>query len=1535
VLKSLPTQPTTSLAMPRTAADVLGAAREFCQPARERRPYRSRLAGAIRPEDITGAYRGLGYLDALAALNVTPTEYYTLVANLPNRSELLTITAPEWKKMTERGMTPRGVFTSRQTAINLTLDVLSRELPTFLAAHESRDIAAMAALYRKHVVGYRSRDGKTSGQKAFFNDHGLRSVLINTDQIGATKSNSAAALLSVVLPGLVDATNPNALQPNEVERGYWNDVGNVRRHFFGALDTVPGFAKARADGNREAMVQLWKEHVCSFESGTTGRAGQVAFFIEKAGLGGFLCDPHPAIGLGERGLLPLVKLLLPEMVGDELELPWFARSEGFWRSPVNVRNAVLTALYVVPGFREAHVAGDIGTMCRLYRSHVINFRLEGKTWGGQKMFFERNGALEAFGRGAKTLGLPDCSIHGVLRAVIPELCDTSDQEHIRRNEVAARFWNKESMRSETLRALYTIPGFQVAHDTKDAETMCALYRAHVSGYKPASGAIGGQRAFFWDNGLIGLLGNARADLGFTRKNSPYELMNLVLPELFNPQVTGSLSERELTQYYWSKRDNAVQGVLEALYEVEGFKAAHERGDVATMADLYRAHVIGYQGPTGRNGQQAYFVEVGGLRALLGKARADYGWTKAGSPAEALRLAVPELVDSKNPDSLRRCEIEHYLYNDIDTAREAGLSGLFTIVGFQDAYEKCDVATMATLYRMHVIKYVSTRAELTGQKAFFREVCGLGALLARPHPELGITKLASCAQVLTLLVPALTDRTNPDALRPTELERGYWSRETVRAHMIQALDGIPSFSQARLENDIATMAQLYRNHVISYSSGTDSYGGQRAFLKDKAQMPYVGYVDEATGERVIPTLDELLNDAIPGLVDDENDEALYPPEVTLGYWSDPDVCVRSLLRALYTVPGFKAAHEEYDIAAMADLYRRHVVGFAAADGTLTAQRGFYQLHNLLSIANHKQRLGLDKGHLFQELLELSIPGLVDDENPDALRVNEISQRVWNDRDYVVKRLRQALYTIPGFQEAQSRGDIQTLASLYRTHVLQYRVSNGGDGGQSGFYRTIGRLWGGIVQARYHGHVSSGISADLINSVCSGLLDDSNPDAVRSYEITGRYWTDDNRLLHLERTLRLIPGWQEAVGRDDIAALARLYRSHVLNFFDANRDVAGQFGFFVSHRVPSVLYAGRGMQTSCSYVSLLQSLYPALVDSSNPDALHPQELEKRHLRSIESIRSGVIGALYKIPRFADAHRAGDVATMFALYRKEVVSHQSSEDRLGGQLTWFTEVARMGSIVNGRSALRALGVPEADLQSVPAALIQIGCPEIADAVRTLQSERHLAFVRGALFERLGCLFLAMTRRDLIVDRVGTRLEGPQTSLYPDGIVARTILDFKWGRSYQNMRDTVAAYAEASHLQANRSKVEAVDEHHPVTIVTLTTTHSERLPSVPIPHRIVNVIHLLDRNEASPTIMDVRRLLNVDPVAPLSALMQSIFENVQRLERLQPEDPERNFYVLNQLIEELASADERTDDSIVACLRELDELLGSLVSSGVTDPR
>ncbi len=1504
---------------------------ELASPTRERRSRRSRFEGLITQAEITDAYRGLGYVGALDALKVTPTEYCALVAQLPNREELLTITAAEWREMTQRGMTPRGVFTSQQTAVNLTLDVLCRTMPSFQSAHERNDIESMATLYRAHVIGYRARAGTASGQKAFFADNGLRTLLVNTAELGGEKKGSAAALLSIVVPGLIDASNPKALQPVEVERGYWNDLANVRRHFFGALDSIAGFTKARAIGDRAQMVALWKAHVCGYESVETGARGQVAFFSERAGLGGFLCDPHPAIGLQERGLLPLVKHLLPEMVSQDHELPVFARPDGFWANPDNVHKAVIGALYSIPGFQEAHTALDVAAMCSLYRKYVISYRPEGVAWGGQKKFFEHHGALEAFRRGADTLGLPDGSIRGVVKAVVPELFDASHPDHIRQNEVAARFWTPESMRQETLRALYTVPGFQVAHEAHEVRTMCDLYRTHVCGYRSQHGEIGGQRTFFWEHGLMGLIGNARTDLGFTRKNSPYELMSLVLPELFDPAIEGALSERELTQYYWSVRENAVQGVLEALYEVEGFREAHERGDVAGMADLYRAHVIGYRGPTGRNGQQAYFVEVGGLASLLNKARANFGWKKGGSPAEAIRLAVPELVDSRNPDALRRCEIEHYLYRDVDTAREAGLVGFFSIPGFKDAYEQRDVATMASLYRTHVIKYCSPRTGQIGQKAFLREVCGLGALLARPHPELHITKIASCAQVLSLVVPALTDRNNPDSLRPTELERGYWGRDTVREHLLNALADIPGFDDARTRGDIANMAGLYRDHVIGYQSANGGYGGQRAFLREKGRMPYIGYKDEVTGERFIPTLDELLNDAIPGIVDDQNDDALMPCEVTLGYWSDPDVAVRNVLRALYTVPGFKAAHDEYDIKAMAGLYREHVLKFRSVDGERAAQCGFFQAHNLLGIANHKEVLGIDKGHFFQELLELCVPGLVDDENPDALRPNEVSQRVWNDRAYVVTRLRQALYSIPGFQAAEITGDTATLASLYRTHVLQYKDPTGGDGGQTGFLRNIGKLWGGIVQARYHGHVQSGLSADLLNSACPGLVDEFDPCAVKPHEITTHYWTDEKRTLHLAQALRSIPGWREAESSSDVSALARLYRSNVLNFYNPARDSSGQYAFFASHRVPSVLYCRSSSKELSNYVSLLHTLYPALVDAANPGALHPQELDKKHWKSLDNLRHGVLAALYKIPGFGEAHRAGDTTRMVELYRAHVVSYQSTDNRNGGQLAWFTEVARMGAVVNGRSALCALGLPATPSKSVPAMLIELACPDIADAVQSLQADRHIAFVRGELFERLSGILFSATQPEIVLDRVGTRLEGALSSLYPDAIVAGRIIDFKWGRSFQNIRETISQYAEASQRPANHCKVHPVDDEHPVTIITLIREHSHILRGVNTPHRLINVFDLLGERCEDAVLMNTRRLLGISLGDERSQRMLQIFDKVRRLERSHPEDPDRNFYILNQLIEELADREDIDADSLMGELQGLDDLLALLLEEGV----
>jgi hypothetical protein len=773
-------------------------------------PKTSRLAGTISVEALTAEYRQKGYAGTLKALCLTPTDYNLLTKDAPNRDELLTLTAQEARDLEAAGVKLTGVFCSRGTAINLTKDLLFRELPGFEAAHACGDIATMAKLYRTKVIGFRSPDDKGTGQKAFFAYHGLRTIVANTAEMGLPKKNSVSSLLGLVFPGLVDCTNPEALHPNEVERGYWNDRENVRRHFFGALNALPGFAEAYQAGDIDAMIALWRKHVSAYVSPTTDGSGTADFFAEQAGLKGFLCYPHPKLGYMEGGIRPVVQDLLPELF-EKMQSLGDLRPEGYWQKAENVRAEVLRALYEVPGFQAAHEKRDVATMCRLYREHVIDYRPQPGAWGGQKLFYSDKGCSSAFQMraGARALGLSEGSFREVLGAIIPELFDATVPEHIKQNEVAARVWTPETMRKATLDLLYTIPGFERAHRERDVASMSSLYRTHVVGYRSKSQDSGGQRAFFWENGLLGLIGNARVDLGFQRKNSPYELMRLVVPEIFDPSCPTALSERELTQHYWSVRENALKGILDALHQIDGFEEAHAAGDVAKMADLYRIHVIGYRGPSGKGGQQAYFTEVGGLISLFNKARENFGWNKSGSPAEGLRLALPELVDPAHPDALRRSEIEHYLIPDHETLREHLLEGLFEIPGFRGAFEAGEIATMANLYREHVIRYPGKpTGGGRGQVAYMRDVCNLGPVLARRHPELRITRLACPAQILEAVIPRLVDIRNPDALSPNEVQHSYWTLETLRTQALESFLRIPGFSEAYEDRNIREMAAFF-------------------------------------------------------------------------------------------------------------------------------------------------------------------------------------------------------------------------------------------------------------------------------------------------------------------------------------------------------------------------------------------------------------------------------------------------------------------------------------------------------------------------------------------------------------------------------------------------------------------------------------------------------------------------------------------------------------------------------------------------------
>jgi len=81
----------------------------------------------------------------------------------------------------------------------------------------------------------------------------------------------------------------------------------------------------------------------------------------------------------------------------------------------------------------------------------------------------------------------------------------------------------------------------------------------------------------------------------------------------------------------------------------------------------------------------------------------------------------------------------------------------------------------------------------------------------------------------------------------------------------------------------------------------------------------------------------------------------------------------------------------------------------------------------------------------------------------------------------------------------------------------------------------------------------------------------------------------------------------------------------------------------------------------------------------------------------------------------------------------------------------------------------------------------------------------------------------------------------------------------------------------------------------------------------------------------MNTRRLLGISLGDERSQRMLQIFDNVRRLERSHPEDPDRNFYILNQLIEELADREDIDADSLMGELQGLDDLLALLLEEGV----
>ncbi len=244
-----------------------------------------------------------------------------------------------------------------------------------------------------------------------------------------------------------------------------------------------------------------------------------------------------------------------------------------------------------------------------------------------------------------------------------------------------------------------------------------------------------------------------------------------------------------------------------------------------------------------------------------------------------------------------------------------------------------------------------------------------------------------------------------------LPMGFWDNEvTARNYLLAVLDSIGDdnvddkgkFEAARRTGDVKTMADLYRKYVLDYkvTGGAKLPDGQIGFFRQKGGV--AGLMVAASHPK--PFLEAqnkpsaLVKFALPELVDQSDPDALRIWEIEYS-WDDPEISQDAILYALdplhdgqgKTFKEFRLAH---NVKGMADIYRAEVIGYKATDRKrfTNGQIGFFREKGRLAglMASVKPKLFLEKQNSPAALLKFALFELVDQSNPDALRLNEIAK-----------------------------------------------------------------------------------------------------------------------------------------------------------------------------------------------------------------------------------------------------------------------------------------------------------------------------------------------------------------------------------------------------------------------------------------------------------------------------------------------------------------------------------------------------------------
>lgn len=520
----------------------------------EMRPERKRLPdGAL----VAQTYRELGYFRTLDRLGINPRNYYDVLSGYAKSpdddTDYFALNYDEAVRLVEdpETMKPFNTLNSRTTAVNLVLAALDT-IPGFRTARESNNIKEMAALYRHHVMAYKPED-KThdrNGQQAFFRKIGLNG-LFSIKRSYLTKTGSPATLIRLVLPQLIDVRHPDALDPPEVEKKYWNDPDNARYHIFLALDAIEGFAEAREKNDIKKMAELYRLHVINYKSKKGGQNGQIVFFEEKGGLKGLLGQKQSYIAKTDSPAA-MLRFAIPGLIDEDNPdaLKPLEVENNYWTDPDNAKRHILAALDKIEGFKDAREKNDLETMARLYRQHVIPYKAKDQEkypHNGQTAYFYEVGGMRGLMKEERPFLAKKGSAPALLRFALPGLIDEDNPKALHPLEVDGDYWKDANhVRSAVLKALDTIPGFKEAREKEDTGAMAGLYRRHVIEYTSVNKdkyPWGGQFSFFAETG--GLRGLLQGESDFFETGSPGSLVRFVLPKLIDDTNPSALSSEEV------------------------------------------------------------------------------------------------------------------------------------------------------------------------------------------------------------------------------------------------------------------------------------------------------------------------------------------------------------------------------------------------------------------------------------------------------------------------------------------------------------------------------------------------------------------------------------------------------------------------------------------------------------------------------------------------------------------------------------------------------------------------------------------------------------------------------------------------------------------------------------------------------------------------------------------------------------------------------------------------------------------------------